>query len=114
MNGEPGGRQAGEIEKTLTSWKEIAGLLGVSVRTAHSYEKSQALPVRRSGSRALALEHELRAWQAARQAPAPWWNRPRVLQWRAGGATAAFLACALAGFWYYWSHLVTGPPVTAS
>ncbi len=113
MHGAPSGEQAEKDERTLTSWKEIASLLGVSVRTAQSYEKNQALPVRRSGARVVALERELRDWQASRQGPPPWWRQARLLLWWAGGATAILLAFVLTAAWYYWFHLATGPPVAA-
>ena len=51
----------------LTGWKEIAGYLGVSVRTAQTFEKEQGLPVHRGlGVKAhvSALPAELDAWKA--------------------------------------------------
>src|SRR5579872_7100820 len=66
----------------LTSWKEIASYLGVTVRTAQKWKQERALPVRnmpgaRRG-RVLALTEEVDAWKGVRSAvPARrWW------QWR--------------------------------
>jgi len=50
----------------LNGWKEIAGYLGVSVRTAQTFEKEQGLPVRRGlGVKApvSAFPAELDAWK---------------------------------------------------
>jgi len=49
----------------LSSWKEIAAHLGVSVRTAQMWEKDRGLPVRRlpGGNRVLAFTHELQDWK---------------------------------------------------
>jgi hypothetical protein len=62
-------------ELRLTSWKEIASYLGVSVRTAQSWEKEKGLPVRRasssSRSRVSARARELDNWQLAMEISKP-------------------------------------------
>lgn len=50
----------------LTSWKEIAGFLGVSIKTAQLWERDRSLPVHRlPGQRSVvrALPEELIAWR---------------------------------------------------
>jgi hypothetical protein len=49
----------------LSSWKEIAAHLAVSVRTAQMWEKERGLPVRRlpGGNRVIALAAELNDWK---------------------------------------------------
>jgi len=49
----------------LTSWKEIAVALGVTVRTAQKWERERQLPVRRTtGGRIAADRAAIVAWQA--------------------------------------------------
>ncbi len=57
----------------LTSWKEIAGYLDVSVRTAQMWEAQRGLPVRRMPgprSRVLATTEELDEWKLSGTGPA--------------------------------------------
>lgn len=68
--------EPGKSCRELRGWKEIAGHLGVSVRTAQNLEKSGRLPVRRGiGQRAgvFALSVELDAWRIG---SAPFENDP--------------------------------------
>ena len=62
-------------ERRLTSWKEIAAHLGVSVRTAQRWEAAEALPVRRhqhsSLSSVYADPDELTGWWESRPAGGP-------------------------------------------
>src|SRR5579885_2580465 len=63
---EPNGEQ-----KKLTTWKEIAAFLGVSVRTAQDYEKNERLPVERvlgRKSRVQADREALERWKTSRLA----------------------------------------------
>lgn len=57
-------------KKKLNSWKEIAGYLDVSVRTAIRWEKQYGLPVHRiddsANARVFALESDLDEWQLSR------------------------------------------------
>jgi Tol biopolymer transport system component len=81
----------------LNSWKEIAGHLGASVRTAQRWERNEGLPVHRhlhaNDSTIYAFRSELNAWVAGRK-PSPQEPAPRrVWAWAAG---AAVLCCALA------------------
>ncbi|MBI5084382.1 MAG: hypothetical protein HZB13_07280, partial [Acidobacteria bacterium] len=85
----------------LTSWKEIAGFLNVSPRTAQLYEKTRGLPVVRMGTRPAIRESELRAWQAAGLQYPSWWERVPVLQAWALTATVLLLV-ASAGWWWMW------------
>ncbi len=77
-----------ESRKQLTSWKEIAEHLGVSVRTAQRYEQEMGLPVRRLGGekgRGVVAEVEgLNTWknkvELAPPATTPFWKGLRFLQ----------------------------------
>src|SRR4051794_7964169 len=57
-------------QKTLESWKQIAGFLDRSERTVRRWEESEGLPVhRRSHERqdtVFAFKHEIEAWRDAR------------------------------------------------
>src|SRR5437868_14695849 len=53
--------------RELDGWKEIAGYLGVSVRTAQTFEKELGLPVRRKlgiKARVYGVVTEFDAWKA--------------------------------------------------
>lgn len=63
-------------DRRLNSWKEIARELGVSVRTAQSYERTRNLPVQRDGLRVSITQEALREWERGRfqgqpEEPAP-------------------------------------------
>ncbi len=64
--------------RELSSWKEIAAFLAVSVRTAQSWERERGLPVRRlPGGRSLVLAStaELRLWRAGSRLQPPQQSR---------------------------------------
>ncbi|MBI4910167.1 MAG: hypothetical protein HY820_41500 [Acidobacteria bacterium] len=88
-----------ENGKELTSWKEIAAFLGVSVRSAQRYETELGLPVRRLGGdkgRAVAGDVEdLVAWKKQNLAAPRFWQLPRFLRWYSIGATAVILAMSV-------------------
>ncbi len=55
-----------QVPEELTTWKEIAEYLGVTVRTAQHWEEERGLPVRRMPGprgRVLARVAELEAWK---------------------------------------------------
>jgi hypothetical protein len=68
----------------LSSWKEIAEFLGVSVRTAQRWESEMALPVRRVGGEkgrtVAAYTDELKNWKAKHAPTSAWWNNPQLLR----------------------------------
>jgi tetratricopeptide (TPR) repeat protein len=67
--------ESAEPSRRLDSWKEIAAYFGRDARTVRRWEQSEALPVHRHLHRArgsvYAFEHELDAWRAGRDLPAP-------------------------------------------
>lgn len=70
--------------RELTSWKQIAAYLGVSVRTAQLWERERGLPVKRmvgERGRVWATEPEIDAWKktAALDVPAPGLQRRKWL-----------------------------------
>jgi hypothetical protein len=69
--------------RQLTSWKEIADHLGVSVRTAQSWEHERGLPVQRMAGekgRVLALSQDLDRWKQAACRTSNWWSNPARLR----------------------------------
>jgi hypothetical protein len=56
---------AGPDNQEFSSWKEIAGYLGVGIRTAQMWEKGRGLPVHRlpGGNRVIAYSAELDEWK---------------------------------------------------
>ena len=67
----------------LTSWKEIADRLQVTVRTAQDWEKKRGLPVRRvprGRGRVFMLVDELEAWLLGRDAETAQGSAPAPLQ----------------------------------
>lgn len=97
-----------ESVRELTSWKEIAEFLDVSVRTAQRYEREYGLPVRRlegeKGRAVVARVDDLEAWKRRALTPPRWWESVRFLQRYAVAATAA--AVLLLGY-VGWNLLVT-------
>lgn len=85
----------------LTSWKEIAAFLGVSVRTAQLWEAQRGLPVRRlpgGRSRVSVSLAALEAWRETQRAgppPAPA-RHPALTVFRAALVGAALVASAAA------------------
>jgi hypothetical protein len=86
--------------KELSSWKELAEYLGVTVRTAQNWERSAGLPVKRLGGekgRVYADAAELEAWKAARTSKPPLWRNRQFLLVYAVSLTVA--ALALLAWW---------------
>ena len=82
--------------RLLTSWKEIADYLGVTVRTAQRWEAEQGLPVRRLGgdrARVAADCSELDAWRLRSTSKRRPWNSLRFLR-----AYALVLTVAVVGY----------------
>jgi hypothetical protein len=76
----------------LSSWKEIASHLGVSVRTAQVWELERGLPVRRlPGGRLVASTEELVAWKAGSSRP-----ESRRVRWPWIAVLAAVMLSAVA------------------
>jgi len=89
-DGEPDGRE-------LTSWKEIAEHLRVTIRTAQRWEAEWGLPVRRDGGgkgRVAADSAELDRWKQSVLAKAAWWARPELLG-ICGAVSTVLLALAV-------------------
>ena len=95
----------------LTSWKEIASYLGVSVRTAQSWEKEKGLPVRRasssSRSRVSACAGELDDWQLGMEISKPGLSEGRK-RFRVVLRAAAILVVGGLAVWIL-NALVTSP-----
>ncbi len=78
----------------LSSWKEVASYLGVSVRTAQHWEAQRGLPVRRLAGekgRVWAEPEELDRWRQNNVERPRWWTSPRFLGLWAAAATAVLL-----------------------
>jgi hypothetical protein len=102
---------AGPTErKELSSWKEVASHLGVSVRTAQLWERDKGLPVRRlpgEKGRIWADSAELDRWRQDHLVGKPrWWSSPRFLRLWAATATGALLVAAT----LYLAPTPNGPP----
>jgi hypothetical protein len=94
----------------LIGWKEIAGYLRVSVRTAQGFEKQQGLPIHRgSGLKApvFAIASEVDAWRLRRETqsggmaeavPSPESLTPRRTWLRYGLGGAAVIAAGALGY----------------
>ncbi len=100
----------------LSSWKEIAAHLGVSVRTAQNWEAERGLPVRRvpgGRGRVVVYVSELDAWlinaPPVDTAPAPPVPQPRITTRRAVAAGIAAVAGTAAIAWMT-RHLWRRPP----
>jgi len=102
----------------LQSWKEIAAYLGVSPRTAQSYEDLHGLPVHRlhgQRGRVIAYPDELDTWRESAARP-PEEEEPRRWGWWALGGVFVVLVAGL-GIWlwprpappeFHSAHLVNG------
>lgn len=101
----PGLRSNGDSEppeSALSSWKEIAQFLGVSVRTAQLWEKSKGLPISRLGTgkraRIMGSPAKIRDWlnsfeSQSAEDPAPWYRRFSNRWW------SIALLCAILTVW---------------
>lgn len=96
MGKESPGQEVSTPPRLLSSWKEIAALLGISVRTAQIYEKTRGLPVQRDGKRVAALESDLLEWRRRRLSDISWWANVAILQ--RISAVLALTVLVLAGF----------------
>jgi hypothetical protein len=87
----------------LVSWKEIAGYLGVGVRTAQVWERERGLPVRRlPGPRGQvsALVADLKAWKSSGNLPpTPEAPRRRAHWWWAAPLLAVVLSASAFVVW---------------
>ena len=95
--------------KELSSWKEIADYLGVSVRTAQKWESERGLPVRRlpgEKGRVWADPDQLERWREADLKRSPWWKSPGFSRLYAALASALLLVAA--GAWLLGTR--KGPP----
>jgi hypothetical protein len=95
--------------RILSSWKDIAAELGVSVRTAQRWERTAGLPVHRQGSgknaRVFASQDELRTWV---QKGGPAADPVKSRRW--GRVVAGALITAALGAAMGWRALGHGPP----
>ena len=73
-------KPAEDDKAVLTSWKEIAAQLQVSVKMAQRYETELGLPVRRLAGRVSIPLSDLLHWQAENAKASPWWMNVRILQ----------------------------------
>lgn len=73
----------------LTSWKEIATDLGLSVRAAQRLEIERGLPIKRNGNRVSISRAEMIAWKESNVKASAWWVNVRNLQRLLIGATIA-------------------------
>ena len=99
----------------LTSWKEIAGFLGVNIRTAQRWAAQKGLPVRRFPSatgRATADPAELLEWKRQTIKGGPRWSDTRFLQ-RYAVVASALLFLIAAGLGAFWLINARGPPAAA-
>lgn len=99
----------------LSSWKEIADYLRVSVRTAQKWESTQALPVRRtpgSKGRVMAVAAELAQWQGTHLKGVAWWKSVGFLRWYALALTAALVAFLGHEFGSHYLRAPSGEPAT--
>jgi hypothetical protein len=88
----------------LSSWKEIAAYLGVTIRTAQRWEIEKALPVKRTaGGRVAATTSALDRWKQGGEELPKWWdNTTRLLVLCV--VEGALLVAALAALWWVWAH----------
>ena len=106
----PAGPASGD-RPSLSSWKEIAAQLDVSVKTAQRYENELGLPIKRLGGRVSITVPDLLAWQARNAKPIPWWANVRKLQIGLG-LSAGLVVLAVIGIAVYYFFQKTGPPAS--
>ncbi len=96
-------------EWDLNSWKEIAGFLKVTERTAQRWEETRGLPVRRSSGprgRVAARSTDLASWRQAQLQQPPWWRTHRKVLIACAGVCALMALSLLVG----WRLAVGGRP----
>ncbi|MBK5294630.1 MAG: hypothetical protein JJE04_23480 [Acidobacteriia bacterium] len=105
---------AEKIGRELTSWKEIAAFLDVSVRTAQRYEVELGLPVRRltgeKGRAVAANVDDLAAWKRKHVATPTWWQNPVFLRRYAIASTCLVLVLSAYVAIHQAAHPVPGKP----
>jgi len=97
----------------LTSWKEIADHLGVTVRTAQKWEAERGLPVRRLAGekgRVSATTSGLERWRRSALEKPGWWASLTFLRIYAAAATALLLVGLGVALGLYLSGSRKGPP----
>ena len=97
----------------LASWKEIAGYLGVTVRTAQKWERERGLPVHRLAGekgRVAASTVELESWRRTALERSEWWANLRFLRIYAVLTTAVLLLVAGAAVGIHLARSRPGPP----
>lgn len=92
INGRVDAADHGEY---LSSWKEIAAELDISVKTAQRWETERNLPVKRIGSRVQITRVELDRWRHSSGSMRPWWDQARVLRWIAVVSTSVALVLSI-------------------
>lgn len=100
-------------EDRVASWKEIAHVVGVTVRTAQRWEAQRGLPVQRLAGvkgRVLASRAELTRWAAHHTHGPSLWNDPRRLRMLVVILAILLIATALVSFALAVGHRAqTGP-----
>ena len=111
-----------EQNERLETWKEIAGFLGVSTRTAQKLEQEQGLPVHRLMARGtvFAFTAEISEWMESRSKGEPTTelethspSSNSSTRWKLAGASLAVLAVSVFTGFYFWpaSHQLTSCPI---
>lgn len=88
----------------LSSWKEVAAFLRVSVRTAQKWEREKGLPVHRmpgSAGRVVATTNELARWRERIARSQPWWARARIRVYYAVVLPILLAAVLVHDFWLH-------------
>ena len=98
-----------EEKAVLTSWKEIAAQLQVSVKTAQRYETELGLPVRRLGGRVSLPLADLQSWQEENAKASPWWMNVRTLQIALAMSTGLLLFFSLTVAIYFYRQRPGAP-----
>jgi len=105
---------AGTVQaRELTSWKEIAAHLGVSVRTAQRWAGERGLPVRKLGGprgRVLVTVKELEEWRLDAGRRVGWWDDLSLFRFTAVAITVAALAALAVVVTFYFARWRPGPP----
>ena len=105
--------RAPDSKRLLTSWKEIAEYLGVSVRTAQKWEGEMGLPVHRlpgEKGRVSAEAGALERWKKTTVARPHWWASVRFFRVYAAVATALVVVAGGVFLGGYLASNRKGPP----